>query len=100
MKTIKVINWREVPNNYTGIIEYTSGDKHWYLNGKRHRVDGPAIEFANGNKYWFLNNELHRVDGPAVDYADGYKEYWINGKNVTKEAQEVLYGFYKLKGIL
>ena len=31
------------------MIEYTvkvfgNGDKCWYLNGKRHREDGPAIE--------------------------------------------------------
>ena len=27
----------------------------WYLNGKCHRIDGPAVEFADGSKYWFLN---------------------------------------------
>ena len=31
------------------MIEYTvkvwaNGDKVWYLNGKRHREDGPAVE--------------------------------------------------------
>jgi len=35
---------------------YDNGDKYWFLNGKRHREDGPAIEFADGNKYWYLNN--------------------------------------------
>ena len=44
------------------MIEYTvkvyaNGDKYWYLNGKLHREDGPAIEYANGSKSWFLNNE-------------------------------------------
>ena len=43
------------------MIEYTvrvfpNGDKVWYLNGKFHREDGPALESAN-NKYWFLNGE-------------------------------------------
>jgi len=33
------------------MIEYTvrvydNGDKHWYLNGERHREDGPAVEWA------------------------------------------------------
>ena len=33
------------------MIEYTvkvwaNGDKSWYLNGKLHREDGPAIEWA------------------------------------------------------
>jgi antitoxin component YwqK of YwqJK toxin-antitoxin module len=31
------------------------GNKFWYLNGKCHREDGPAIEYADGNKYWYLN---------------------------------------------
>ena len=33
------------------------GTKYWYLNGKRHRIDGPAIEYVDGTKYWYLNGE-------------------------------------------
>ena len=45
------------------MIEYTvkaypNGTKHWYLNGKRHREDGPAIEYYNGSKEWHLNDQL------------------------------------------
>lgn len=29
--------------------------KVYYLNGKCHREDGPAIEFANGDKFWHSN---------------------------------------------
>ena len=36
---------------------YPNGDKFWYLNGKCHREDGPAIEYADGTKYWYLNGE-------------------------------------------
>ncbi len=42
-----------------------NGSKYWYLNGERHRTDGPAIEYANGDKYWYLNGERHRTDGPS-----------------------------------
>jgi len=38
-------------------VEYPNGTKYWYLNGKRHREDGPAVEYPNGTKYWYLNNE-------------------------------------------
>lgn len=34
-----------------------NGDKHWYLNDKYHRDDGPAVEYAKGSKYWYLNGE-------------------------------------------
>jgi len=42
------------------MIEYTVkvndyGDRYWYLNGKRHREDGPAIEYSNGRRWWYLN---------------------------------------------
>ena len=46
---------------------YANGTKEWWLNGKLHREDGPAVERANGNKAWFLNDKLHREDGPAVE---------------------------------
>jgi len=44
------------------MIEYTvkvwaNGNKSWYLNGKRHREDGPAIECASGSKFWCLNGD-------------------------------------------
>jgi len=72
------------------MIEYTvkvhdSGNKYWFLNGARHREDGPAIEYANGNKYWCLNGEYHREDGPAIEWANGYKAWYLNGKEFTEE---------------
>jgi len=59
---------------------YENDTKHWFLNGKKHREDGPAIEQANGYKVWYLNNKPHREDGPAVEYADGDKHWYLNGK--------------------
>ena len=55
------------------------GSKEWYLNGKLHREDGPAIEWADGTKEWYLNGDRHREDGPAFKGSDGYKEWWRNG---------------------
>ena len=77
------------------MLEYTvgvwpDGSKAWYLNGKRHREDGPAIEYADGSKSWYLNDKLHREDGPAIEWADGYKFWWLNGKQVTQEEHKRL----------
>ena len=66
------------------IDEY--GDKHWYLNGKLHRENGPAIEYSNGGKHWCLNGKYHRVDGPATEYANGGKRWWLNGKQYSESA--------------
>jgi len=50
-----------------------------------HREDGPAIEWSNGNKSWYLNGKLHREDGAAIEYADGKKAWYLNGNNLTEE---------------
>jgi len=80
MQTIKIKYWDELPKDYTGIIENTIGDKAWFLNGKYHREDGPAVEYANGDKFWYLNGKPHRVDGPAAEYTNGDKFWYLNGK--------------------
>ena len=70
-------------------IEYGS-HKEWWLNNERHREDGPAIEWANGDKYWYSKGNLHREDGPAYEGADGTKEWWLSGKRVTEEEHKRL----------
>ena len=64
---------------------YANGDKRWYLDGKLHREDGPAIEWANGIKEWYLNGNRHREDGPAIESATGIKEWYLNGINMTEQ---------------
>ena len=67
------------------------GDKFWYLNGKLHREDGPAIERVDGTKKWLLNNKYHREDGPAAEYVDGSKFWYYYGKPINcKDNQEFL----------
>ena len=58
----------------------SNGTKQWFLNGKRHREDGPAVEWSDGTKEWYLNGNLHREDGPAVEWSDGEKRWYLNGK--------------------
>ena len=64
---------------------YPEGTKEWYLNGKRHREDGPAIEHPYGTKEWWLNGKLHREDGPAWEHPNGTKEWWLNNEQVHPE---------------
>jgi hypothetical protein len=68
--------------------EWSIGIKEWYLNGKRHREDGPAVEYANGDKHWYLNDKMHREDGPAVEYVDGTKDWYINGQYIPCDTQK------------
>jgi hypothetical protein len=105
---MNIDNWDDLPNNFTGIaifpigdkfwyvegkwhrldgpaIEWANGDKYWYVEDKQHRLDGPACEWANGSKYWFVKGKLHKLDGPAYEDASGSKEWWIEGKHLTFE---------------
>jgi hypothetical protein len=66
-------------------IEHSDGEKRWFLNDKLHREDGPAVEFADGRKYWFLHGKYHREDGPDVEYPDGRKCWYLNSEEVTWE---------------
>ncbi len=56
MNTIKIKHWSEIPDDYTGIIEWSNGDNWWYKNGKFHREDGPAKIWNNGYKSWYLDS--------------------------------------------
>ena len=42
------------------------GTTRWFLIGKLHREDGPAIEYSDGTRAWWSNGLRHRDDGPAI----------------------------------
>jgi hypothetical protein len=66
------------------------GHKWWFLNGKHHRTDMPAIEWVGGDKCWYLNGELHRTDGAACEWVNGRKEWWINGIEYSEEEFDII----------
>jgi len=63
-------------------VIWADGTQRWYINDKLHREDGPAVIWADGTQIWYKNDKLHREDGPAWIWADGSKSWWINGKEV------------------
>jgi hypothetical protein len=86
--------------------EHPDGSKAWYLNGNRHREDGPAVEYTNGSRYWWLNGKLHREDGPAVEHSDGSKHWFLNDEQISLEMKsddpkvKILQEYMKLSVIL
>ena len=56
------------------------GSAHWFIHGRRHRDDGPAIVRPNGSLHWYKNGVRHKEDGPAIEYADGDCWWYIEGK--------------------
>lgn len=76
----KRFNNREEPS-----VVFKNGTEYWYLNGKRHRIGGPAITTSGETKVWFVNGLKSREDGPAVERKDGRVEYWLKGIEYTRE---------------
>ena len=70
-------------------IEDQHGGSHWYLEGKRHREDGPAIVLANGSRHWFIPGLRHREDGPAIEWVGGTGSWWLMGGEYTPKTFEV-----------
>ena len=73
---------REVDRD--GTVRYFDGD------GKLHREDGPAIEYSNGDRAWYLGGKLHREDGPAVELPDGIRFWYLDGKRLSEDEFEAL----------
>jgi hypothetical protein len=67
-----------------------NGTERWKLNGKFHRLDGPAIEFTDGEKHWYMCGKLHRLDGPAVEYPDGEKSWYVDNKFYQTQQEHAL----------
>jgi hypothetical protein len=82
-------------------IKIEHSDRIVYKNeqGKYHRLDGPAREFKDGYKEWYINGIRHREDGPAIEW-NFFKRWYLNNKIYTEQdwQQEVIR--LKLKRIL
>ena len=68
--------------------------ERWLVNGKYHRLDGPAyiVYYKNGSigsEHWFVNNEYHRLDGPAFmrynkDGSINHEEWIVHGIEIDE----------------
>jgi len=47
------------------------------------RLTGTHVISTPAYKAYYLNGKLHREDGPALTWVTGDKEYWLHGKQVT-----------------
>lgn len=66
----------------------------WYVGGKLHRLDGPAVEPETGENQWYLDGELHRQDGPATTYFKNNKAnscWLVHGKKHRLDGPAIVY---------
>jgi hypothetical protein len=72
------------------VVKHNNRDIHYYLDGKLHRENGPAIFGIDGLQTWYKHGKVHREDGPAVIYSDGFKQYFLHGKYYNVNSIEEL----------
>lgn len=78
-------------------VVFESGEQSWRLDGKLHRLDGPASIHPNGFKMWCRNGLLHRTDGPAIEWPGGTVEWFLEDKQINCKTQEEFERLMKLK---
>lgn len=53
---------------------------------KLHRDKGPAVEHPNGLCEYYTNGKKNRLDGPAVENRHGGNlQFWIDGKQYSNQ---------------
>jgi hypothetical protein len=58
-------------DTFTGVVKDDFNNIGYYLNGKLHREDGPAMQLSHGMKEWWLNDNHYGDDD------DFTNESWI-----------------------
>ena len=65
-------------------VIYNDKFEFYYVNGRYHRKDGPAVIEHGVREVWFEFGRMHSSCGPAVTWNDGRKEYWLNNVRLSR----------------
>ena len=72
-------------NSHGPAINHNNRTKMWFVDGVRHREDGPALITGIG-EIWYYHGLIHRLTGPAQTHHEyNTKSYHIHGREYTKE---------------
>ena len=58
--------------------------KEWYIQGMRHRIDGPAVIRVNGTNEWWQFGKQHRTDGPAIVWGNEFDQFLATDFNLAR----------------
>jgi len=76
--------YTQYPTDGCSAVEFESGDKVWFKDGKIHKIGGPAI-IQGSFQAWYCMGRLHRTDGPAIVRKDGDSEWWVDGTMLSED---------------
>lgn len=76
-------------------IEFDLGDGQnihmWYQNGRLHRTDGPAIMWGSGDEEWWMEGLRHRCNGPAIHYQNKFDKWYQKGQLHRLDGPAIIY---------
>lgn len=78
------VNLGKVPKVPNGRHILPGNGEIWIVDGKKHRIVGPAEKRGDGYEAYFCRGLRHRTNGPAVTYPDGTQEFWERGKFIRR----------------
>jgi hypothetical protein len=62
--------------NYVSYKEFANHTCYYDDEGYHHRLDGPALKYKSGSEIWKINGKFHRIKGPAyTDITYNYTHY-------------------------
>ena len=68
----------------------STGAEAWYFNGLPHREGGPAYIHKSGLREWYRHGVRHRDDGPAIEFSDGSSMWVVNGNLLIRKYSDAL----------
>ena len=66
----------------------SNGHTYWHDNGIITRKDGPAVEHTDGFKMYLVDGKFHRVEGPALLNNSGAKLWYFQDEYIDCTSQE------------
>ena len=72
-------------NEHGPSIIHSSGTKIWFIHGKIHRENGPALMTSLG-EIWYYQGMIHRLNGPAIiNKENNNQSYYIYDIEYSKK---------------
>lgn len=64
----------------------TADGTYRYCDDKLHADNGgPAIQLNCGSKLYYMHGKPHRTDGPAIECGNGLDMWFLDGVRLSKE---------------
>lgn len=81
--------------DFTGVV-LQQDYKSWFVDGKYHREDGPALIWRSGRREWWIKDRRHRKNGPAI-VDKNYRAWYVNGQFHRENGPAIIHYYPRVK---